>query len=363
MSWTDVGLIILKVGAIVGLVTVVVLLLTYLERKALGRIQMRMGPMRTGFHGTFQPLADALKLMLKEDVMPSVKDRAIFWLAPLVVFVPAFIIWITIPFTPDLVVRNMEFGIFYIIAVSVVPIVGIVMAGWGSNNKYALLGGARAAAQLISYELPIIFVVLAVVMIAGTLNMREIVAGQGSFPYVYLQPLGFLIFLVAGLAEVGRTPFDIPSAESEIVGGPFVEYSGIHWAMFFMAEYANTFAIGALATILFLGGWSGPLLPAVVWFAIKTLAVIFVIFWLRATLPRFRIDQLMSFCWKFLIPIALLNILLTGVYAFYGWPDWSMFVMSVALLVAGGSIIVLHSRKRAAQRAEILRLRREKIAA
>ncbi|MEE9199473.1 MAG: NADH-quinone oxidoreductase subunit NuoH [Dehalococcoidia bacterium] len=363
MSWTDVGLTILRVGALVGVITVVVLLLTYLERKALGRIQMRMGPMRTGFHGTLQPFADALKLLLKEDVVPSVKDKAVFWLAPLVVFVPALVLWITIPFTHDLVVRNLEFGIFYIIAVSVVSIVGIVMAGWGSNNKYALLGGARAAAQLISYELPIILVVVAVVMIAGTLNMREIVEGQGDFPYVYLQPLGFVVFLGAGLAELRRTPFDIPTAESEVMGGPFVEYSGIHWGMFFLAEYANTFAIGALATVLFLGGWSGPLLPGLLWFAIKTIAVIFVIFWLRATLPRFRIDQLMAFCWKFLIPISFLNIFLTGIYAFYEWPDWSMFTMSAVTLVGGGYMIWWHGRRRAAQRTETLRLRREKLVA
>ena len=224
MTWTDVGLLALKIGALVLFITLVVLLLTYLERKVLGRIQMRMGPMRTGPHGTLQPIADAIKLLVKEDVVPSVNDRAIFWIAPLVVFVPAFVIWITIPFSHDLVVRNLELGIFYIIAVSVVSIVGIVMAGWGSNNKYALLGGARAAAQLISYELPIILVVLAVVMLASTLDLRKIVDAQTTYPYIYLQPLGFLVFLVSGLAELGRTPFDIPTAESEVVGGPFVEY-------------------------------------------------------------------------------------------------------------------------------------------
>ena len=217
--------------------------------------------MRTGFHGIFQPIADALKLLLKEDITPSVRDRSAFWIAPIIVFVPAFILWVTIPFTEDLVVRNLEYGILYIIAVTVVSIVGIIMASWGSNNKYALIGGARAAAQLISYELPIILVILAVVMLAGTLDMTKIVQGQGSYPYVYLQPLGLVVFLVAGLAELGRTPFDIATAESEIVGGPYVEYSGMHWSIFFLAEYANTFAIGALATVLFLGGWSGPLAP------------------------------------------------------------------------------------------------------
>ena len=361
MSWADVGWTILRVSAIVGVVTAVVLFLTYGERKVLGRIQMRMGPMRTGFHGIFQPFADALKLVLKEDVMPSVNDKAIFWLAPLVVFVPVFIVWLTIPFTEDLVVRNLEFGIFYIVAVSVVSIVGIVMAGWGSNNKYALLGASRSAAQLISYELPIILVILAVVMISGTLDLREIVGGQDSFPYIYLQPLGFVVFLLAGLAELGRIPFDIPHAESEVVGGPFVEYSGIHWSMFFLAEYANTFAIGALTTLLFLGGWSGPLLPDLLWFSLKTMAVILAIFWFRATLPRFRIDQVMTFCWKFLIPISFLNIFVTGVYSFYDWPDWSMFLMSMAMLLSGAYIIRERQKRRSARVAEALSIRREKM--
>jgi len=187
-------------------------------------------------------------------------------------------------------------------------------------------------AQLISYELPVILVILAVVMVSETLDMTLIVQAQSSYPFIYVQPLGFLIFLIAGLAELGRTPFDIPTAESEIVGGPFVEYSGMHWSMFFLAEYANTFAIGALTTVLFLGGWSGPLLPGLLWFSIKTLSVIFFIFWLRATLPRFRIDQLMTFCWKFLIPISFLNILVTGFYLFYGWPSWSMFLLSMAMI-------------------------------
>ena len=363
MSWEDVGLTVLKVAILILVISVVVLALTYLERKALGRIQMRMGPMRTGFHGTFQPLADAIKLMVKEDVMPSVKNRIVFWVAPLVVFVPAFAIWITIPFTGDLVVRNMEFGIFYIIAVSVVSIVGMVMAGWGSNNKYALLGAARAAAQLISYEIPIILIALAIVMTTGTLDMRQIVEGQGDYPFIYLQPLGFAVFLIAGLAELGRTPFDIPTAESEVVGGPFVEYSGIHWAMFFLAEYANTFAIAALTTILFLGGWSGPLLPGVVWFAIKVIGVIFAIFWMRATLPRLRIDQLMSFCWKFLIPLTFLNILVTGIYEFYGWPSWTMFLMSMGMILGGSYIIWLRKKLLAARRGAMLKLRREQMAA
>ena len=199
-------------------------------------------------------------------------------------------------------------------------------------------------------------------MLAETLDMVKIVEAQGDYPFVYLQPLGLAVFLLAGLAELGRTPFDIPTAESEIVGGPFVEYSGMHWSMFYLAEYANTFAIGALGTVLFLGGWSGPLLPGIIWFAIKTIGIIFAIFWIRATLPRFRIDQLMILCWQFLIPLTFANIFVTGIYAFYGWPEWSMFLMSAALLVAGGVALRLQQKARMSRIEETLRLRREKLA-
>ena len=202
-------------------------------------------------------------------------------------------------------------------------ILGLVLAGWGSANKYGTLGGLRAAAQLISYEIPIIMVVISVAMLAQSLNLREIVAGQQPYPYVLLQPLGLVIFFIAGLAEVGRTPFDIYFAESEIVGGPFVEYSGAHWSVFFLAEYINTFAIAALTVLLFLGGWSGPLLSGnweIVWFLLKVYAVILVIFWVRGTFPRLRIDQLMAFAWKVMVPLSFLTVVITAIYQFYAWP-------------------------------------------
>ena len=315
--------------------SVVVLSLVWLERKFLGRLQRRVGPTRTGPFGLFQPVADAIKLVVKEDLIPSMADRAVFWVAPLAVFVPSFVIWVTIPVAQDLVVRNLELGLFFIIAFSVLAIVGLVLAGWASANKYAVLGGLRAAAQLVSYEIPIIIALLAIAMLAGSLDLTVIVGKQHGLPYAVVQPLGLFLFLLAGLAEVGRTPFDIYFAESELIGGPFVEYSGAHFAVFFLAEYINTFVIAALVTLLYLEGWVLPFLPdSILWFLLKTYLVILFIFWLRGTFPRLRIDQLMAFGWKVLVPLSFANLMLTGFYLFYGWPWWILTVLSVAIMGA-----------------------------
>ena len=335
--WLLVGLLIMF-----SVLSLVVLSLTWLERKVLGRLQRRLGPTRTGPMGLMQPIADAVKLILKEDIVPSSSEKAIFWLSPVIVVVSAFMIWVTIPGTHDAVLQDMDLGLFYITAFAVVGILGLVLAGWGSANKYGTLGGLRAAAQLISYEIPIIMVVISVAMLAQSLNLREIVAGQQPYPYVLLQPLGLVIFFIAGLAEVGRTPFDIYFAESEIVGGPFVEYSGAHWSVFFLAEYINTFAIAALTVLLFLGGWSGPLLSGnweIIWFLLKVYAVILVIFWVRGTFPRLRIDQLMAFAWKVMVPLSFLTVVITAIYQFYGWPGWTLTLMSLAGLVVVAFLI------------------------
>ena len=336
--WIVVGLVVMFT-----FLSMVVLSLVWLERKGLGRLQRRLGPTRTGPMGLLQPLADALKLIVKEDIIPSSAEKAIFWIAPVIVVVSAFMIWVTIPGSPDIVLKNLEdMGLFYIIAFAVVGIMGLVLAGWGSANKYGVLGGLRAAAQLISYEIPVIMVVISVAMLAQSLNMIEIVEKQASYPYVLIQPLGLAIFFIAGLAEVGRTPFDIYFAESEIVGGPFVEYSGAHWSVFFLAEYINTFAIAALTVLLFLGGWSGPFLEGnwgIIWFFVKVYAVIAVIFWIRGTFPRLRIDQLMAFAWKVMVPLSFLTIVITGIYMFYGWPAWSLTLMSLTGLLVVGYVV------------------------
>ncbi|MSQ11269.1 MAG: NADH-quinone oxidoreductase subunit NuoH [Dehalococcoidia bacterium] len=324
-------------GGIVALfafLSLVVLALTYVERKALGRLQQRIGPMRVGPWGLLQPVADAVKLLTKEDIMPSWVDKGVFWLAPVMFFIPTFLIWLIIPFASGWVVRDLEMGLLYIIAFSVVAIAGLFMAGWGSANKYGFLGGLRAIAQLISYEIPIIVLALTVAMMAGSLNLGAIVEEQGRVPFVAVQPFAFVLFLLAGLAEVGRTPFDIYHAESELMGGPFVEYSGAHWAVFYLAEYINTFLLGVIITLLFLSGWVGPVLPGVIWFFLKVSAVILVMFWFRGTYPRLRIDQLMGFGWKILIPLSFLNFMLTAVVMFYGWPKWSMTLMGLGLLAA-----------------------------
>ncbi len=384
MRIVDFFLIILGLLILFTALSIVVLSLTWLERKFLGRLQRRLGPTRTGPMGLLQPVADALKLVLKEDLMPSSADKGVFWVAPLIVLVPSFMLWVTIPAAGNLVLRSLDMGLFYIIAFSVVTIMGLVLAGWGSANKYGVLGGLRSAAQLVSYEIPVIMVVIAVAMLAQSLDLRVISISQVpitdvdivkvnpiNIPFAVLQPLGIVIFLIAGLAEVGRTPFDIYFADSEIVGGPFVEYSGAHWSVFFLAEYMNTFLIAALTALLFLGGWYGPYNPtspgwlealiAVIWFLIKTYFIVMIIFWIRGTFPRLRIDQLMAFAWQVMVPLSFLNIVITGIYLFYGWPWWSLTLMSLALSGIIGYLVhrhlagpaqkvaQLHQRRRAAE--------------
>ena len=325
-----------------SVLSIVVMSMIWLERKLLGRLQLRLGPTRTGPMGLLQPVADAVKLILKEDIVPASSEKAIFWVAPIIVVISAFMIWVTIPGTQSAVIQNLDMGLFYIIAFSVVGILGLVLAGWGSANKYGTLGGLRAAAQLISYEIPIIMVAISVAMLAQSLDLREIVNQQDDYIFALVQPLGLILFFIAGLAEVGRTPFDIYFAESEIVGGPFVEYSGAHWSVFFLAEYINTFAIAALTVILFFGGWSGPLLSGgweIIWFLVKVYLVILVIFWVRGTFPRLRIDQLMAFAWKVMVPLSFLSVVMTAIYQFYEWPAWTLTVMSSAGLLAVGFLI------------------------
>lgn len=303
---------------ILALVLAMVIILVWMERKVAGDIQSRIGPLRVGKFGLLQCVADALKLLLKEDIIPAAADRWVFIVGPFVVFVPAVLVFIVIPFSRHLIVRDLNLGVLYVVAIAALPVIGLIMSGWGSNNKYALVSALRAAAQAISYEVPLALALAAVVMMVGSLSTVSIVEAQRQHGwFIYLQPIAFLLFLTAGLAEVNRIPFDIPEAESELVAGWHVEYSGMRFAFFFMGEYAHLFFVSCFATTLFLGGWSGPLLPPVVWFFGKTFAVIFVLMWIRWTFPRLRVDQMMGFSWKFLLPLGLLNLLATGFLKLY----------------------------------------------
>ena len=343
MSLAEIIGLFLKASLLLAFIFIVVLILTLAERKALARIQQRKGPNRVGFKGILQPFADALKLLTKEDILPASANKQIFWVAPLAVFLPGFLIWVTIPLAKEVVLANLDMGLFYITAISVLSVMGLLMAGWGSANKWAMIGALRAAGQLISYEIPFIMAILAIGILAQSFNLKEIVDDQARWPFAIKQPLGLFIFLTAGLAELGRTPFDIHHAESEVVGGPFVEYSGAHWSVFYLAEYMNTFTIAVLTVLLFLGGWQSPVLPfsgtvqtvaSLSWFLIKTAFVIWVIFWIRGTYPRLRIDQLMSFGWKILVPVSFINIFLTASVLYYALPHWVITVVSLGFLGA-----------------------------
>jgi NADH-quinone oxidoreductase subunit H len=346
---------------VVTVMTVTVMALIYLERKFVGRIQMRLGPMRTGPFGTLQSIADALKLLTKEDVRPSTADFWLFELAPYVTFVPVFMTLLALPFMEGWFVRDLQLGLFFIVAISGVTVIGYIMAGWASDNKYALLGAVRSAAQLISYEIPLILGVLAVSMVAGSLNLNDIVRQQDVIPNLVLQPLPFLILLAAILAELSRRPFDIPIGESELVGGPWVEYSGIRWSIIFaLTEYAGLWGFSILGALVFLGGWQWPFGTASFWgdfdFVYQLLLVftksfflILTMMWISATFPRLRIDQLMAFCWKVLLPFGFLQVIINGIVLTYRpseeLRDVLLFLTSSALVVAMSYVIYLATRQ------------------
>src|SRR5579883_2479328 len=325
------------------------LALTYIERKVIARIQQRLGPTRTGPAGLLQPVADALKLLTKEDLRPRLADRWAFELAPFLVFVPVFLAFIALPFAHDWGIRFLDLGLFYIIAVLAVNIVGWLMAGWSSDNKYALLGGVRAVAQMISYEIPLVVAVLCVTMVTGTLDIRAIIEQQNAWPLIVYQPLPAFLFIIAMLAELNRQPFDIAVAESEVVGGVTIEYSGIRWSLFQLAEYSALFVLSVLFSALFLGGyaWPGALhafniswlpawIPQLILTLIKTTVIMVLMIVIRGSLPRMRIDQMMSLAWKLLIPVAFIQLFADGwilVYHPFGW-GLIMAVVSAILLAA-----------------------------
>mgnify|MGYP005831920517 CR=1 FL=1 len=325
--WVDVISYVVAALVVFGFLAVVALFLVWWERKISAHIQQRFGPMRTGWHGWLQTIVDMLKLIQKEDITPSTADRPVFYWAPIVAFVAAFMAYVTIPFGAGLIVSDLNIGILYIIAITTFTIISLLMAGWGSNNKYALLGGMRSAAQVVSYEVPMVLAILSVILFAGSLSMVQIVESQAKIYQWYIfrlpfGPIAFIIYLIAGTAESNRTPFDLPEAEQELVAGFNVEYSGMKFAMFFFAEFVNMFTVAAIGTTLFLGGWQGPWLPSWVWFMLKTLALVFVLMWFRWTFPRLRVDQLMEFSWKFLLPVSFANLIIAGWMKYSEWFNW-----------------------------------------
>jgi NADH-quinone oxidoreductase subunit H len=327
---------------ILAFVFLTVMIFIWFERRGVGRFQVRHGPNRAGPFGLLQPVADAIKVLLKEDIVPAKGDKLVFWLAPVVAFVPILLIFTVIPFQEGALLADLNVGILFIAAVSSVSVVGIFMAGWGSNNKYSLLGAMRTVAQVVSYEIPLGLAIIGVVLIAGSLSLSDIVAAQ-NIPFFLLQPLGCFIFFMASLAEINRTPFDVMEADSELVAGFHTEYSGMKFGLFYLVEYAEALAISAIIATLFLGGWRGPLLPPVLWFLIKVFAVFFIIIWIRATVPRVRIDQIMGFAWKFLLPLALINMLITGVEVILlpeGLP-WPIILLNLGI---AGVLVVLWSK-------------------
>ncbi len=325
----------LKILVLLNAVLVSVTFMTLLERKVIAWVQVRLGPMRVGPHGALQPIADAIKLLLKEDITPARADRMVFTLAPIVAMVPALIAFAVLPFDREanffgyrasLVIADLNVGLLYIVSIASIGVYGIILAGYASNSKFPLLAGLRASAQLISYEIAITMMLVSIVVMSGTLSLVGIIDAQYNARvwYVFVQPVAFVILFIGGLAETNRAPFDLPEAEQELTGGFHTEYSGMRFALFFLAEYANMIVVSGVATTLFFGGWLRPfpnlaalallgIVPGWIWFVLKTFVFLYLFIWIRATLPRYRYDQLMRLGWKVLIPLGIANLVVTAV--------------------------------------------------
>jgi NADH-quinone oxidoreductase subunit H len=325
----------LKIVIVLNATLVAVTYMVLLERKVIAWAQSRLGPMRVGPYGILQPVADAVKLMLKEDITPTKADKWVFTAAPIISMVPALIVYAVIPFGPEvslfgrhvtLYITDINVGLLYVVSVTSVGVYGIILAGYASNSKFPLLASLRASAQLISYEVAVTLTLVSVILVAGSLSMVDIVRAQEhqGVWFAFIQPLAFGIFFIGGLAETNRAPFDLPEAEQELTGGFHTEYSGMRFALFFLAEYANMIVVSSVATTLFFGGWLRPfpnvawlhfldLIPSWTWFGIKSFVFLYIFIWIRATLPRYRYDQLMRLGWKVLIPLAIANLVLTGI--------------------------------------------------
>jgi NADH-quinone oxidoreductase subunit H len=314
-------ILIAKLGVILLVLLLLAAYLVWLERKFLARLQIRYGPNRAGKFGLLQPIADTIKMLTKEDIVPAAADRFIFLLAPAVVATTALMMFAVVPFGSSLtifgkkvplVISDLNVGLLYVFALSSLGVYGVAMGGWASNSKYSLLGGIRGAAQMISYELALGLSLVPIVMLADSFSIVDIVEAQEKYPFILVQPFAFVIFMISAMAESKRIPFDLPEAENELGAGYHTEYSGIRFGLFFLGEYVHLQVLGALVAVLFLGGWRGPILPPPVWLFIKIIFVALIMIWVRGTLPRLRYDQLMALGWKVLIPAALLNIMVTG---------------------------------------------------
>jgi NADH-quinone oxidoreductase subunit H len=321
-TWiTGLILLIIKLIILLAVLLGTAMYLVLAERKLLARLQVRFGPNRAGWFGVLQPLADVIKLLTKEDTVPAKADRFIFLFAPAVIALTTLLLFAVIPFgesfpfrgrTMPLVVADLDVGLLFLFALFSLGVYSVALGGWSSNSKYSLLGGLRGAAQMISYELPLVLSLVPVIMLAGSFSLVDMVKAQARCPFILVQPVSFLLFFISAAAEIKRIPFDLPEAENELVAGYHTEYSGMRFGLFFLGEYISLIVLGSLVTVFFLGGWRGPLLPPLAWFALKVLAVVFVMIWMRGTLPRLRYDQLMKLGWKVLIPLALINIVVTG---------------------------------------------------
>jgi NADH-quinone oxidoreductase subunit H len=355
----------INIAVLLGVFLTLFALISVLERKILGRMQNRYGPNRVGPFGLFQPVADGIKMLIKEDIVPARADKVVHFLAPVLIAAAAILTLGVIPYGRNMTPFAIDGGILFYFAVSSATELTVFMAGWASNNKYSMLGAMRAIAQMISYELPLIITIIPVVMIVGSLNPDKIVAAQGSYslglvPHWFVfTPWGavaFLLFFVSGLVESNRTPFDVPEGESEIVAGHMTEYSGFKYATFFMAEYIGMFAVSGLGVTLFLGGWHAPLsilefIPSYIWFFVKLSVLLFVYIWLRGTLPRTRVDQIMNFAWKFMLPMAFTCVIAAAVwhYTGRGWRGW-LWSLAVLATIYFTLSILLGTRRRFAPR-------------
>ena len=319
------GLIVVKMAVVIGVLLALPIPLTWIERKIAGHIQQRLGPMRVGWHGLLQPLADGIKLLTKEDHIPTNADRFLFTLAPIIALVPPFAVFVVIPFGDSvsifgteitLYLADMNVALLFVLGVAGIEVMGVILAGWASNSKYAVLGSLRTCAQMISYEIPMGFSVIGVVMLAQSMSLVDIVEAQAGLWNVVYQPLGFFVFFVAAIAEAQRIPFDLPEADGDLGAGYHTEYSGMRFSFFMISEYLILVLMSALIVILFFGGWHGaPIpLPGPVWFLLKASFFIWVFMWIRFTFPRYRYDQLMTIGWKVLLPLSLANILITGIF-------------------------------------------------